>query len=165
MIIHLGLGSNLFGPEKQLDTALHAIAALDGVRVVRTSQSIITPPYGYPDQPDFCNQVLEIESQIPPVELLKRLLDIELQMGRQRVIKWGPRVIDIDILLAEDLVMDNRDVAAREGIPELVIPHPDLQNRLFVLQPLLELIPDAVHPVLHKTIKELYYALIENGGN
>jgi len=165
MICHLGLGSNLFNPEKQLDMAVAKIEALDGLRVLRASQKITTSPYGYIEQPDFCNLVLEIESLLPPEKLLQMLLDIELQMGRQRVIKWGPRVIDIDILLAEDLVLDNRDVAAREGIPELVIPHPDLQNRLFVLQPLLELIPDAIHPVLHKTIKELYYALSENGGN
>jgi len=164
MIWHLGLGSNLFSPEKQLEAARNAIAALTGVKVLRASQIIITKPYGYLEQPDFCNQVLEIESLLPPEKLLQMLLDTELQMGRQRVIKWGPRVIDIDILLAEDLVLDNRDVAAREGIPELVIPHPDLQNRLFVLQPLLELIPDAIHPVLHKSIKELYYALSENGG-
>lgn len=164
MIYHLGLGSNLHDPEKQLEKAVELITADPDIEFLRSSRVIRTAPYGLVDQPDFWNQVLEISSCLEPQKLLQRLLAIEIKMGRVRTKHWGPRIIDIDILLAEGLVMDNPAEDFAGGLPALKVPHPDLHNRLFMLQPLMELIPLEVHPVLQKTISELYYSLIELGG-
>lgn len=164
MIYHLGLGSNLHDPEKQLEKAVELITADAGIELLRSSRVIRTAPYGNVDQPDFWNQVLEVSSPLEPQRLLQRLLALELQMGRIRNQHWEPRIIDIDMLLAEKVVMNNPAEDVPDGLPALVLPHPDLHNRLFMLQPLMELIPQAVHPVLQKTISELYYALRELGG-
>ncbi len=164
MIYHLGLGSNLSDPEQQLEKAAQAIAADPDIEFLRSSRVIRTAPYGMVDQPDFFNQVLEVSSELEPQKLLHRLLAIETNMGRIRTTHWGPRIIDIDILLAGDLVCNYPAEESPEGLPALIVPHPDLQNRLFVLMPLSELIPLTVHPVLHKTISELHYSLIELGG-
>lgn len=164
MIYHLGLGSNLHDPEKQLEKAVELITADPDIEFLRSSRVIRTAPYGIVDQPDFWNQVLEISSHLEPQSLLQRLLALESEMGRIRAKHWGPRIIDIDILLAESEVMNFPAEDRPHGLPALIVPHPDLHNRLFMLQPLMELIPLAVHPVLQKTISELYYALIELGG-
>ena len=155
MIYHLILGSNMDDPAAQIASAIERITGLDHVRPLRLSSLAVTKAYGYIDQEDFCNQVLEIESSLNPDALLVQLQMIEHQMGRKRSFKWGPRRIDIDILLAEDTVLNYND---------LVIPHYDMHNREFTLKLLCELIPERIHPTLNKTMSELLQELSSSGG-
>lgn len=149
MSIFIALGSNLGNKEKNLKDALKLLEK-KGVRVRRVSGFIRTRPYGVTDQPDFLNAVAEIETDKSPAELLQLLLQTEQEMGRKRVRRWGERNIDLDLLLYEDRIID---------LPELKVPHPDMQNRDFVLYPLAQIAPDAVHPVLRKTVGELWKEL------
>ncbi len=164
MIYYLCLGSNLENPSRQLDKAIATMQTDPDISLLRLSSRIQTAAYGKTEQPDFFNQILEVESPLAPQALLKKLLAIEQAMGRVRKEKWGPRIIDIDILLAEDLVLEIRCCQDLPDFPELSVPHPDLHNRLFVLQLLCELIPDSQHPVMKKTYSELYYQLRNPGG-
>lgn len=149
MSIFIALGSNLGNKEKNLKDALKLLEK-KGVRVRRVSGFIRTRPYGVTDQPDFLNAVAEIETDKSPAELLQLLLQTEQEMGRKRVRRWGERNIDLDLLLYDDRIID---------LPELKVPHPDMQNRDFVLYPLAQIAPDAVHPVLRKTVGELWKEL------
>lgn len=115
-------------------------------KVIKASSIYETAAWGKNDQPSFLNQALEIQTSLAPPELLKKILYIEKQIGRVREEKYGPRIIDIDILLFNDEI---------HNYPLLKIPHPELQNRRFVLVPLTEIAPTIVHPVLKKTIAEL----------
>ena len=142
---YLALGSNLGDKEANLRRALELVQQR-GVEVVKTSSFICTEPYGVTDQPQFVNGVCEVRTSLEPLELLQTLLEIEQEMGRVRLRHWGERNIDLDLLLYEDVVMDT---------PELILPHPDMQNRDFVLLPLAEIAPELVHPILQKSIEEL----------
>ena len=142
---YIALGSNLGDKEANLRRALELLAER-GVEVVRPSSFICTEPYGVTDQPQFLNAVCEVRTSLAPLELLHTLLDIEQEMGRVRLRHWGERNIDLDLLLYEDVVMDT---------PELKLPHPDMQNRDFVLLPLVEIAPELVHPTLGKSIIEI----------
>ena len=142
---YLALGSNLGDKEANLRRALELVQQR-GVEVVKTSSFICTEPYGVTDQPQFLNGVCEVRTSLEPLELLQTLLEIEQEMGRVRLRHWGERNIDLDLLLYEDVVMDT---------PELILPHPDMQNRDFVLLPLAEIAPELVHPILQKSIEEL----------
>jgi len=164
MIYHLCLGSNLDDPDLQIRKAVEAIEKLEGVRIVRFSSRIRTSPYGRIAQPDFINQVLEVDSELSPQNLLAKLLELETKLGRIRTEKWAPRNIDIDILLAEDTILDTRKTQPGYPGPEVIIPHPDFHNRLFALELLNELVPNAKHPVMQKSISELYYKLLNRGG-
>ena len=114
---------------------------------IRSASSIYgTAAWGITEQPDFLNQVLELETSIEPVQLMQQLLDIEERMGRVRLFKMGPRIIDLDILLIDDLIIDS---------PSLSLPHPALPSRRFALIPLVEIAPDLLHPVEKKTITQL----------
>lgn len=141
----LSLGSNLGNKRRDLALALAALEAA-GVRVTRRSAVYRTQPVDLSDQPWFCNLAVEARSALPPSELLRVIKRIEREMGRVRSRKSGPRPIDIDILLAGSLVIRTR---------ALTVPHPRLEKRNFVLVPLCEIAPGAVHPVLGKTISEL----------
>jgi len=143
-IIYLGLGTNL-GDRK---ANLQAAAALwrPKVNVLRASGIYETEPWGFLDQPAFLNQVLEGETDLPPLDLLAFLKNIELSMGRKASFLYGPRLIDIDILFY-DLAIINQ--------PELVIPHPRLAERAFILVPLAELAPELRHPSLGLSICKL----------
>lgn len=154
MIAYLCLGSNLNDPRGQVRKAAQILCAEPGIHVRRESSLIRTKAYGKEDQPDFYNQVLEIETQYEPYELLHALQDIERRMGRIRREKWGPRVIDLDILFYGDVVLET---------DPLTLPHPDLHNRDFVLDLLTELNPELTHPVLRKNISELKNQLQSNG--
>ncbi|HRK29536.1 MAG TPA: 2-amino-4-hydroxy-6-hydroxymethyldihydropteridine diphosphokinase, partial [Tepidisphaeraceae bacterium] len=128
-------------------TALSLLTETDGVHVTRTSSFLDNPAVGGPaEAPAFLNSVAEIETTIGPHLLLQRLMEIEQALGRERRVKWEPRVIDLDILLYGDQIISSDD---------LVIPHPLLHERRFVLAPLAEVAPDAIHPVLQMTAKGL----------
>ena len=148
---HIALGSNLGDKEANLRRALELLDER-GVEVVKVSTFICTEPYGVTDQPQFLNAVCQVRTSLEPVALLHTLLGIEQEMGRVRLRHWGERNIDLDLLLYEDVVMDT---------PELKLPHPDMQNRDFVLLPLYEIAPELIHPVLRKNIRELKEKLIE----
>jgi 2-amino-4-hydroxy-6-hydroxymethyldihydropteridine diphosphokinase len=142
---YLLTGGNMGNREKNLATAKRLITERAG-KVTRASALYETAAWGKTDQPSFYNQALEVETSIPPKDLLNLLLEIEKKLGRQRDEKYGPRIIDIDILLYGDQICND---------PQLRIPHPELQNRRFALTPLAEIGPGLVHPVFKKSITEL----------
>ena len=143
---YLGFGANLGDRKENLAQAINVLNSRPDLAVLRTSGIYETEPWGLTDQPKFLNMVAEIATSISPGELLVRVKKLEKEMGREDGPRLGPRLIDIDILLLEDLVMDE---------PELIIPHASLHLRAFVLVPLAELAPDSVHPVLGVTIGDL----------
>jgi 2-amino-4-hydroxy-6-hydroxymethyldihydropteridine diphosphokinase len=134
---YLGLGSNLGDREQNIRSALQMLEERGAARIVHVSSFIETAPVGYTDQPDFVNAVAEVETCLSPRELLDAALKVESDMGRLRTIRWGPRVIDIDILLFDDLSI------VEEG---LTLPHPEMTKRGFVLEPLAEIAPDLALP-------------------
>ncbi len=149
-IAYIALGSNLGDRAASLRQAL-LLLWQQGVEVQAVSGFWDTAPYGVTDQPRFLNAVCRVRTYLEPLALLRLLLATERQMGRVRLRHWGERNIDLDLLLYENVVMDE---------PELRLPHPDMQNRDFVLLPLAELAPDLVHPTLNKTIRELKQELL-----
>jgi len=150
MIGYIGLGSNLGDREGNLRDALELMNAEPSITVRRVSSFIDTPPVGGPPQGDYLNAVAEVETALEPRELLDALQRIERSLGRVRTVRWGPRTIDLDIVLLGDAVVDE---------PGLEIPHPRMHEREFVLRPLCELAPGALHPRLRKTAAELLAAL------
>lgn len=147
---YLGIGSNLGDKEGYLDYAVDQLNRDDYIKVGKVSEYIVTEPYGDVEQDDFLNGCIEIETLYTPDELLSVVNDIELGAGRKRVIHWGPRTLDIDILLYDnDIVMTD----------SLKIPHIEMAKREFVLKPLCEIAPYAFHPGYNKTAMELYELL------
>jgi len=137
-VVHIGLGANLGDREATIRAALERLDAEEGIEVVRVSLLRETDPVGYADQPRFLNGVAELETELSPGELLERLLAVERDLGRVRQgPRYGPRTIDLDLLLYGDAVVDE---------PGLEIPHPRMTERRFVLEPLAELDPDRVVP-------------------
>jgi 2-amino-4-hydroxy-6-hydroxymethyldihydropteridine diphosphokinase len=135
--VFLSLGSNLGDRESNVRTALEMISAEPGIRVMRVSSLYETEPIGMSEQPDFINAVALLETEVPPMELLRILQGIESKIGRARNIHWGPRVIDLDILLYGK---ESVDAAV------LMIPHPRMMTRAFVMAPLAEIAPDLELP-------------------
>ena len=150
--IYLGLGSNLDDRQRNLERALQALAL--SVHLIAASPLYETAPWGYEHQPSFLNQVAQAETSLLPLDLLKYLKDIEARLGRQPTIRYGPRLIDLDLLLYDDLLLE---------APGLQIPHPRMHERAFVLAPLADLAPDLVHPVLGRTVRELLAGLDQSG--
>jgi 2-amino-4-hydroxy-6-hydroxymethyldihydropteridine diphosphokinase len=134
---YLGLGSNLNDPKGNINRAIELLAENPRIEILQVSSTYETSPVGYKDQPDFINAVALIETTLSPRELSDAVHGIEDVMGRKRIFKWGPRVIDIDVLLYGDEIIDE------EG---LKIPHPMMMDRRFVLEPLAEIAPDLVLP-------------------
>jgi 2-amino-4-hydroxy-6-hydroxymethyldihydropteridine diphosphokinase len=142
--VYLALGSNL---DNRLANLKQAVAALSPQMEVKAKSHVYeTPPWGYEDQPKFLNQVIKATTYLEPEPLLKHIKRLEIMLGRKVSFQYGPRLIDIDILFYDDLVVDT---------PSLVIPHPRLRERGFVLLPLLDIAPDLIHPVEKKTVREL----------
>jgi len=143
-IVYLGLGSNLGDRLANLRAAVDALGP--EVRVLAESGIYETPPWGYTEQPAFLNMALKAETNLEPRALLKHLKNIEAGLGREKSFRYGPRKIDMDILLYEDRIFSNE---------MLVIPHPRLHERAFVLVPLADVGAEVKHPVLHKTVTEM----------
>lgn len=137
LIAYLGLGSNIGDRRANIDQAIEMLKAQRDVEIIKASSIYETAPVGYRDQPDFLNAVVMIETRLKPRELLNAVLSIESLMGRKRTIRWGPRVIDIDILLYDNEQLDEDD---------LHIPHPRMLEREFVMKPLAEIAPDLILP-------------------
>ncbi len=136
-IAYIGLGSNQGDKILNITRANKLIEEIEGLQIVKHSALYITSPWGKTDQEDFLNQVIKIETELSPLDLLHRLQEIEIKLGRLRNEKWGPRVIDLDILLYGEAKIQNM---------ELTVPHPYLLERLFVLIPLQEIEPDLIFP-------------------
>lgn len=131
----IGLGSNQDNPVAQLDDAVSRLQRWSGISLLAVSGYYGSAPVGPQDQPDFVNAVAEVSTSLSPLELLQALQKMEDQQGRIRTERWGPRTLDLDILLYGELNI---------GEPELTVPHPEMLNRLFVLAPLMDLAPDLV---------------------
>lgn len=144
-IAYIGLGSNLGDCRNQLENALSEMQKV-GLIVEKVSPFIETEPYGVLNQPVFLNGVCSVQTHLSPQKLLHILLDIEQRLGRIRTIHWGPRAIDLDLLLYDQQIITD---------PNLTVPHPDMKNRLFVLAPLANIAPTLIHPQLKKTIQQL----------
>jgi len=147
--VFLGLGSNLGEREKYLNRAVSELKKLRDTTIVWASSVYETDPVGKTDQPKFLNAAAEIATSLPPKDLYTELKAIEQQVGRKTSERWGPREIDIDLLIYDGLVFEDDHVT---------VPHPEMERRKFVLVPLKEIAPDLVHPISGMTIEELLAA-------
>lgn len=145
--VFLSIGTNLGNKKENLTTAINLINSIENTKVVKQSSFLVTKPFGYTKQDDFLNGCLEVETLLSAQEFLKEILNIELKMGRVREIKWGPRIIDIDILFFDREIIEEENLA---------VPHPWICEREFVLKPLAEIAPNLIHPLEGKTISMLY---------
>jgi len=143
--VYIGIGSNRGDRHKNCLRAIELLKE-SGLSVTKQSPMHETKPWGVTGQPAFINMAVEVDTVLAPVRLLDLLKKIERDMGRQKTIRWGPRIIDLDILLYDDLCLDT---------DSLIIPHPLMHEREFVLGPLSEIAGDFIHPVLKKSIADL----------
>ncbi|MCX5711368.1 MAG: 2-amino-4-hydroxy-6-hydroxymethyldihydropteridine diphosphokinase [Candidatus Omnitrophica bacterium] len=127
----VGLGSNLGNKRKNLLKALQKIKQLKETKIIKASKIIQSMPLGGPKQPKFLNAVIKLRTELSPLSLLKKLKNIEAELGRKKTVRWGPRVIDLDILLYSDRIIETK---------ELTVPHPRIFERDFVIKPLLEVL-------------------------
>lgn len=148
-VVYIGLGSNLDRPIEQVSTAMTELAQLPQSSLARFSSLYRSAPLGPQGQPDFINAVVKMESTLAAPILLDALRQIEHRHGRTRTVRWGPRTLDLDLLIYGDLIMDTAN---------LTLPHPQLAHRNFVLEPLLEIEPDVEVPGLGQAV-ELYRRL------
>jgi 2-amino-4-hydroxy-6-hydroxymethyldihydropteridine diphosphokinase len=154
MRAYLGLGSNLGNRRRNIAEAIRRLGGIRGVRITKVSSLYETTPVGGPPQPDFLNAVARVETTLSPARLLDAALAVEAACGRMRAMHWGPRVIDIDVLLAGARVVRTR---------KLTLPHPRMHERRFVLAPLAEIAPRARHPRLGKTARAMLATLSDEG--
>ena len=145
-IVYIGIGSNLGDRHRNCLRAIELLRQ-NGLFITKQSSMHETEPWGVTEQPEFVNMTVETETVLAPIELLKMLKKIEKDMGRQDTIKWGPRIIDLDILLYDNIILKT---------DSLTIPHPLMHEREFVLGPLSEIAGDFIHPVLKKSIADLF---------
>ena len=146
-IAYLGLGSNVGDREEYIEQAIFLLSKTPGIKMRKKSANYETEPEGNSDQPQFLNAAVEIQTMFDPYKLLSVLHETENALGRERDVEWGPRTIDLDILLYDNQIVSD---------DKLQIPHPLLHERLFVLKPLSEIAPNAIHPALEKTIVDIY---------
>lgn len=152
MNVFLLLGSNLGDRNAYLQQAIAAIEN-EVAPVIKISSVYETQSWGKTNFPDYLNQVILLHTDLPAQTILQKILNIEWTIGRVREEKWGPRIIDIDILFYGDEIVDE---------PQLKVPHPELHNRRFTLEPLAEIAPQVIHPTLNKTILQLKNELKDN---
>jgi len=145
-IAFIGLGSNLGDRHAYISNAIEILKSTQGIVVNTVSKVCETKPVGYANQPDFLNCVAEISTSLSPYELLDVCMLIENELDRKRIMKWGPRTVDLDILFYGNVLIES---------DRLTIPHPFLHERGFVLLPMLEIAPNFIHPKLNITIKQL----------
>ena len=148
-MILIALGSNISGPWGSPEQSVqHAMQALnrDGLKLVGASRLLLTAPFGKPNQPPFVNAVARIETHLPPLALLQKLHAIERMAGRRRATRWGPRTLDLDIV-------DYRGLIQSSG--KLILPHPGIPERIFVLKPIAELVEEWRHPANHLSAQEM----------
>lgn len=145
-IAYLGLGSNIGDREASLKNAIAKLSEVAGIEVTKISSQYRTKPYGKTDQPDFMNMAIEVDTNLTPLDLLETVLGVEHELGRVRTEVWGPRSIDIDVLLYEDLELQ---------LTDLKVPHPEMHLRSFVIDPLNEIAPKREHPSLHMTVEKI----------
>lgn len=151
---YLGMGSNLGDKRGYLDQAVEKIKEDPECVVEKVSQYLVTEPYGGVEQDDFLNACMVVRTLLSPEELLDKLREIEQEAHRERIIHWGPRTLDLDILMYDDMVMESDD---------LIIPHIEMDKREFVLKPLCEIAPNLRHPILKKTVSQLLAAITNEG--
>lgn len=145
----IALGSNIAPAKENINRAVSALNQAG--RIIKTANYIISKPEGFAKQADFVNTVLLLETDLKPLPLLKKLKELEAALGRKPTFLNGPRVIDLDILFYDEESIN---------MPDLIIPHKSLAEREFVLAPLNEIAPDFIHPILHKSVKELLKELM-----
>lgn len=144
--VFISLGSNIGDRRKNIEQAINLLEGMPDITIEKRSSLYLTEPIGYVGQDFFLNSVIEVETGLSPDDLLHRCQVVEDQMGRVRTMLWGPRVIDLDLLLYNGEIVED---------DELIIPHPLMHNRRFVLIPLVEIAPDVIHPKLKMTASEL----------
>lgn len=144
--VYLSIGSNIGDKEKNLNEAIEKIGLLENTIVENTSTFLLTEPWGYTDQEEFLNGALKVKTLFSPKDFMRKLLDIESEMKRVRKLRWGPRIIDLDIIFYDNIVLDYEDIT---------VPHPRMEERYFVLKPLSEIAPNKVHPLLNKRVFKL----------
>ena len=145
--VYIAAGANLGEKELTLKEAIEKIDKRKDCVVTKVSNFYTTDPVGYENQDKFVNCVFEINTLQTPSELMDTLLEIEKEFKRERIIRWGPRTLDLDIIFYDDLIIGEND---------LVIPHKDMENRQFVLEPLMQIAPNFVHPLLRMSVEKLY---------
>lgn len=143
----LAFGSNMGDTKAIVEQGIAELKAVQEIRVLKVSDYVKSKPYGGVEQDDFLNGALLLETLLTPQELLEKLHQIEQQAHRERTVRWGPRTLDLDILIYDDLVMDTE---------ELTLPHKDMLNRDFVMKPLAQVAPGQIHPLEKKTIRQLW---------
>ncbi|GFZ31761.1 7,8-dihydroneopterin aldolase [Clostridium zeae] len=149
----IALGSNKGDKNTNLLTAIEIISKSGHTKVNKVSNFITTEPWGYENQEKFLNGAAEISTILSPRELIDYLLQVESELKRERIIKWGPRTIDLDVLIYDDVISSDEHI---------VIPHPRMHERLFVIEPLAEIAPYEFHPILRKRIYEIKEQLLSN---
>ena len=145
-LAYIGFGSNIGDKQKYIHNAISALSKVEGIDLQKISALYKTDPVGYEAQAQFLNGVAAIQTCLPPLPLLHTLKNIETEVGRQHRTRWGPREIDLDVLMYGDVCLRT---------PQLVIPHPQMHLRGFVLVPLADIAPDVVHPIFQETISSL----------
>jgi len=151
---YIGIGSNMGDPHRNCLDAVDRIGLIEDSEITGRSGLYMTEPVGVKKQEWYINAAVSLSTRLTGLDLIGRLFDIEADMGRVRTIKWGPRVIDLDILLyGQDIIDDNI----------LTVPHPLMHTRRFVMAPMAELAPDLIHPVLQRSMMEIYMAIPPDG--
>ena len=143
-IVYIALGTNLGDRLANLHATIKSLPP--EITVLTKSHVYETPPWGYEDQPAFLNMVVRAETGLGPESLLKYLKQLEVELGREQNFRWGPRLIDLDILFYDNMIVDT---------PPLIIPHPRLHERAFVLVPLMDVAPNLIHPLFQRSVSQL----------
>ncbi|MCI8551037.1 MAG: 2-amino-4-hydroxy-6-hydroxymethyldihydropteridine diphosphokinase [Lachnospiraceae bacterium] len=149
---YVAFGSNMGDKKGHIEAGIQALREDRRIRMGKISDMIVTKPYGGVEQDDFLNGCLELDTLLSPYELLEVLHRVEQQEKRERLVHWGPRTLDLDLLFYENEILESK---------ELAVPHPELEKRLFVLEPLSQIAPYKVHPVVGKRVKTLLEELLE----